>query len=170
MTGACFWLVVALLFVPLARAKEVVSPGIGTGYPWSVSWVDVNGDGRSDYCYLYGTDAERVRCFFASSQGTYSSTPSFDSYFQGTGGTLMWWADVDGDGQQDLCRADMAFYSGQSTDYTFTSALWCRLAKDQLAGTAAVTHIARKAKLLSIAGGGILDQSTELKPEPGRPS
>lgn len=138
----CMWMILALSAVQPGFAKETASPGIGMGNPWSVVWTDVNGDGRSDYCYLYGTDGERIRCFMADTEGRYASTPAIDTVIGGTGGSLIWWADIDGDGRTDVCRADRASYFGQTPDYAGTThTLWCRLAGNGFAGDSVVTHV-----------------------------
>src|SRR5262245_46465976 len=107
-----------------ANALEERTVGIGTGNNWSRSWVDVNGDGRTDYCYLYDTDGQSIRCHYASSEGKYSTTPDIERFIERTSDGLMWWADVDGDGRPDLCRADAGVQAGESP-YTFaSSAVW----------------------------------------------
>lgn len=103
------WLGLAFWLVRPAVAQETLSVNIGQGPTWSHSWVDVSGDGRSDYCYLAGGAREVLRCHFASEAGTYSSTVSLSVAVGGTGDGLMWWADVDGDGRPDFCRAHGGF-------------------------------------------------------------
>lgn len=124
------WLAGSLLTAPAGVAKEVTSPGVGVGFTWSTSWVDVSGDGRTDYCYLYGTDGDHIGCHFAQPDGSYPATPSLQQFIERTSNGLMWWADVDGDGRPDLCRADAATrqftsaYAGTKTGHV----VWCRTA------------------------------------------
>lgn len=121
------WLAASLLLAHASAARELTSPGVGVGFSWSTSWVDVSGDGRTDYCYLYGTDGDHIGCHFAQPDGSYQPTPSLQQFIQRTSDGLMWWADVDGDGRPDLCRADAATrsftsaYAGARTGHV----LWC---------------------------------------------
>jgi hypothetical protein len=104
-TGSALWLMLLLGLAQTALAQETLSSNIAQGPVWSHSWVDVNADSRSDYCYLAGHTKEVLVCHFASAEGTYSSTASLSQGVGATGDGLMWWADVDGDGRADFCRA-----------------------------------------------------------------
>ena len=74
-------------------------PGIGE------AWVNFNGDGRRDFCQLFGSDnnvGSRVRCTEAASTGfgaTYTSGVLDWGYESGRA-----WADFNGDGMSDYCR------------------------------------------------------------------
>jgi YD repeat-containing protein len=83
--------------------EEIQSPVIDWGFPVDRSWVDVNGDGRADYCRVVGGgDNQRVRCLLSTGTGFGQDilSPVIDWGFQGTRA----WVDVNGDGKADFCR------------------------------------------------------------------
>lgn len=119
----CLWLLLAIHFTPLATAVETLSGiGIGAGNNWWRSWVDLNGDGRADFCYRYDPDGERIRCFY-SKDGQYTNTPDIDVAIGRNHQPYQWWYDVDGDGLADLCRG----YDYKTPDLRIE----CRFAKDK---------------------------------------
>lgn len=69
------------------------------------AWVDVNGDGKADYCRVVGKDdppEKRARCTLSNGTGFGADvdSPLIDVGHKYTRG----WADVDGDGRADFCR------------------------------------------------------------------
>jgi hypothetical protein len=98
------FLLLALNAATLSMAAESLSGiGIGAGNNWWRSWVDLNGDGRADFCFRYDPDGERIRCFF-SNDGQFNNTPDIDVGIGRNHQPYQWWFDVDGDGLADLCR------------------------------------------------------------------
>jgi hypothetical protein len=111
----------------------------GWGFNDGASFVDVNGDGKSDYCRIISTVANQfsLRCTLSTGDGwartvpqdaawerwlsvaeaNFGSTPLDPGHAQ-----FRWWVDVNGDGQADFCRA-----VGGDPEKT-TSTMSCRLA------------------------------------------
>lgn len=74
------------------------------GYDPSRAWVDINGDGRADYCRIVNTPSvgQEVVCNLSSGTGFGPDIKSglIDAgYDEGRA-----WVDVDGDGRADFCR------------------------------------------------------------------
>jgi hypothetical protein len=97
-----------LLFAGLAsvHAQVVRLEGLDDpGYAWSRSWIDVNGDGRDDYCLLAGTSGEQLQCYLSDGT-TFGPTKQIYTAPAGTGSTgyAVRWLDINGDGYPDLCR------------------------------------------------------------------
>jgi FG-GAP-like repeat/Abnormal spindle-like microcephaly-assoc'd, ASPM-SPD-2-Hydin len=94
----------ALLLASLgAQAQRIVFEGIGDpGASYSRAWVDVNNDGKDDFCVFADFDGRRLDCYLSKGDGFQSPAVSYivdgfpQRYFQ--------WVDVNGDGQVDLCR------------------------------------------------------------------
>lgn len=117
------FLLLALNAPVLSMAAETLSGvGIGAGNNWWRSWVDLNGDGKADYCFRYDPDGERIRCFF-SKDGVYANTPDIDVPIGRNHLPYQWWSDVDGDGLADLCRG----YDYRQPQYVVD----CRFTKDK---------------------------------------
>ena len=109
------WVALAVLMVFISASFPSNAQQIGgaqgfddPGYAWSRSWVDFNGDGRSDYCILYAPDADMLACYAATEQGFEAVPSTF-----GVGPTIrnnlayrygVRWVDVNGDGRSDLCK------------------------------------------------------------------
>jgi hypothetical protein len=76
----------------------VIDPGYDNGR----AWVDVNGDGKADYCRVVGLGSKSVQCTLTTGSGfgqTFTSgaiDPGYDDF--------RFWADVNGDGKADYCR------------------------------------------------------------------
>lgn len=100
---ACLLPVMGALTPALVHAQYVRFEGIADpGYIWSKSWVDVNADGRDDFCSLTGSNAGNLQCYL--SDGTTFTYKNFAVSATGAWQPTMRWADVNGDGQLDLCR------------------------------------------------------------------
>lgn len=124
------FLLLALNAPVLSMAAETLSGvGIGAGNNWWRSWVDLNGDGRADFCYRDNADGERIRCFF-SKDGQYTNTPDIEVGIGRNHQTYQWWFDVDGDGLADLCRG----YDYKRPDFSVR----CQFTKDRFQQLASV--------------------------------
>lgn len=93
-------------------ANEITSEAIDHGYEKGRGWVDVNGDGRADYCRVMGGNSGigKIGCLLVNDTGT-GFGKEIVSPFQGTGHGYdvgfeegRTWADFDGDGKADYCR------------------------------------------------------------------
>lgn len=134
-----------------AAAQETLSANVGQGSIWTHAWVDVNGDGRSDYCYLAGNHREVLFCHFAAVDGTYPAAASLGQQVGPTGERLLWWADVDGDARPDFCRAhgvSQPFTSAHAQDMLdpetgslYGHAFHCRTAKSSFEAGLPGTYI-----------------------------
>jgi FG-GAP-like repeat len=65
------------------------------------SWVDVNNDGRDDYCVMVGDGQQLLRCYL-SQDGTFKSWGADVNV--GVADSRPIWSDVNGDGKVDVCR------------------------------------------------------------------
>jgi hypothetical protein len=98
--------IAGLLLVLLSGAanaqRMVMESVLDAGHGFSRSWVDVNNDGKDDYCVFAGGNAERVECYLSTPSGfsTTRTTYNVGNYPK----TRFWWVDVNGDGRVDLCR------------------------------------------------------------------
>ncbi len=70
------------------------------GQAESRDWVDVNADGKDDYCMLAGNQVE-LKCHLSLGDRL-SPTPVVYAIGAAQGG--LKWADVNGDGHVDVCR------------------------------------------------------------------
>jgi hypothetical protein len=83
----------------------IVSPVIDWGYDFGRAWVDVNGDGKADYCRVVGNSDgvdSHVACTLSTGTGFGATilSPVIDwGYDLGRA-----WTDVNGDGKADYCR------------------------------------------------------------------
>jgi cutinase len=88
-----------------AFGASITSPVTDWGYSAGRAWVDVNGDGKADFCRTVGvtngTDS-RVACTLSAGGafGTTITSPVIDWGF--AEGRI--WADFNGDGNADFCR------------------------------------------------------------------
>ena len=125
------FLLLALNAPALSMAAETLSGvGIAAGNNWWRSWVDLNGDGRADFCYRYDPDGEKIRCFF-SKDGQYTNTPDIEVGIGRNHQPYQWWYDVDGDGLADLCRG----YDYRQSNFDLS----CRFTKDRFQVWASVS-------------------------------
>lgn len=104
------WIAIAVLVFVIAAPFSSRAQQIGgaqgfddPGYAWSRSWVDFNGDGRSDYCILYAPDADKLACYAATGQG-FEASPSTFSVGMTASGYGVRWVDINGDGRLDVCK------------------------------------------------------------------
>jgi hypothetical protein len=84
--------------------KEISSGLLDPGYHEGRAWIDVDGDGKADFCRVVEGNRGngRIRCILATSEGFGREITSGEidvGFFEGRG-----WADVDGDGRADYCR------------------------------------------------------------------
>ena len=104
-------MVAALVFaLPAAQAGTISMTWRGdAGDNWSRSWVDFNGDGRSDFCVFVGGNAETLQCYASTGNGFNATPQSFSTghMMRGDSGNVwLQWVDVNGDGLTDLCKRD----------------------------------------------------------------
>lgn len=104
------WLpLAAMLLGPFAsssHAQMLRDQAVGDiGVGWSRAWVDIDGDGRDDFCFLTGLYEKDLKCRLNKIGG--GVTVTFADLWQGryadTGGSLRW-VDTNGDGTVDVCR------------------------------------------------------------------
>jgi hypothetical protein len=85
--------------------QTITSGVIDWGYDAGRAWVDVNGDGRADYCRVVGDingQSSRVACTLSTGEG-FGQTITSDVLDWGYEAGRAW-ADVNGDGLADYCR------------------------------------------------------------------
>ncbi|MBL8339734.1 MAG: VCBS repeat-containing protein [Rhodoferax sp.] len=91
------------------QLHNVTLPSVGVN--WSRAWVDVNGDGRDDFCYLEGLFEPHLVCHLTTDAGLGAERRAFNDLWQGKHAAFsaasMRWTDVNGDGFIDVCRAVM---------------------------------------------------------------
>jgi hypothetical protein len=95
----------ALLFAASwsAHAQRSMFESLGDpGHGFSRSWVDINGDGKDDYCLITGPQRDLLRCY--TSLGDQLNATPISASLGGMSGTTFSWTDVNGDGQTDICR------------------------------------------------------------------
>ena len=88
-----------------ASAQTVRLEGLAEyGYPWSRTWIDVNGDGKDDYCMIVGNDGEQLWCYL--SDGTKFGPDKLSFIIPpGRDPQSVFWLDLNGDGRVDICRS-----------------------------------------------------------------
>ena len=103
------WLLVAvtMLTASISHAQMLQDESLADlGVGWSRTWVDVDGDGRDDFCYLTGTYEKDLVCRLNKQAG--AETKTYPDLWQGRyaaqGGSVRW-VDINGDGFVDVCRA-----------------------------------------------------------------
>jgi hypothetical protein len=103
----------------------------GMGKGWTRAWVDVDGDGRDDFCFLFGDWDKDLRCYLHKSNGAVV-VQTYPDLWQGKGALdEVRWLDVNGDGFVDICRHvglpsartvcryGPSFSSGTETTYSY---------------------------------------------------
>jgi FG-GAP-like repeat len=82
--------------------QQIAYGTAGMGPDWSRVWIDADGDGRDDFCFLWGNGNEHVRCHYSKSTEIVSTDyGSTLPYGVRSGGVR--WLDVNGDGFVDVC-------------------------------------------------------------------
>lgn len=83
--------------------SNFLDPGIDQTNAGASWWVDVNGDGKADFCRLIGTtDNYQMACTLSTGTGFGQTVTSMVNWSGYDG--MRWWADVNGDGLPDFCR------------------------------------------------------------------
>lgn len=104
---------------------EVGDLGYGSGEWAGRFWVDINGDGRADFCRTVGNAGQQLSCTLAGPDG-WGGTYVTGEIGAGTLGEgnyqFRTWADVDGDGVADFCRMGRASTTGPA--YLTCSVRW----------------------------------------------
>lgn len=102
LTAVLVGLFAAAAHGQMLRDESLTDLGVG----WSRSWIDIDGDGRDDFCFLSGFYEKDLTCRLNKVTG--GVTVSFPDLWQGRyaslGGSLRW-LDINGDGAVDICRA-----------------------------------------------------------------
>jgi hypothetical protein len=83
-------------------ASTYISAAVDAGYDEGRAWVDVNADGRADYCRVVGLWSYQISCTTSNGTGfanTFTSGSLDPGYNQGRS-----WVDVNGDNRADYCR------------------------------------------------------------------
>jgi hypothetical protein len=108
-----FVMVLLALVAPASAQQYIAQWQGGAASGWARAFVDANGDGRDDYCYLAGDVATanhtELHCHLTKTSGA----PEFQVMATGLWAhdaglqisSSIRWADLNGDGFVDLCRA-----------------------------------------------------------------
>lgn len=94
--------------------------GTSAGTTTTYYFADVNGDGKADKIYWNGTvDSGHTRIYLATGGGFFSNTviSNTDGGMSTTGGTLFYFADVNGDGKADKIMWQPTLNSGLTMVY-----------------------------------------------------
>jgi FG-GAP-like repeat len=113
-------MLLAIAFASGAQAQRIMYEGVvASSNPYSRSWVDVNNDGKDDYCMLGGANVSEIQCYLSSG----SEFQPRVTYTIGQSPKLLFrWVDINGDGQVDFCRLLKEVFSGDPS-----STVQCRL-------------------------------------------
>ena len=82
------------------EAQDWISSYLDAGYPQTRKWIDVNRDGKVDFCRI---TSNGMVCNLSNGKGFDSKTWSFKSNDFGYSATQAWF-DIDGNGYLDFCR------------------------------------------------------------------
>lgn len=93
------------------------------------AFVDINGDGLTDYCRPVGRDSPFSRLFCRLSTGTgFSELDTGTNFLDAGWPSFRSWTDINGDGIPDYCRATHGSGDpGHAETYNSTNHLSCRL-------------------------------------------
>lgn len=97
---AAVWMFATLSHAQLVRMEGIVD----AGYSWSRTWIDIDGDGRDDFCAFTGANAVQLECYFSDGSKFSAVKTSFGSIGYGQDPQAFRWTDANGDGRPDLCR------------------------------------------------------------------
>lgn len=104
-----------------ADAQLVRTEGMpDAGFAWSRTWIDINNDGRDDFCALSGPNAVQLDCYF-SDGSAFGPRTVFGNIGSGQDARTVQWADINGDGRPDLCRLAGV---GGTPPTTYTLSCW----------------------------------------------
>lgn len=82
--------------------------GLDSGYPWTRVWVDINGDGKADFCRTVGNPgAEFGRCTLSTGSGFDREVNVLlpgNEIQVGEAHVMPYWIDLNRDGHLDYCR------------------------------------------------------------------
>lgn len=76
---------------------------IDAGYDAGRAWVDVNGDGKADYCRIVADWGTKARCTLSTGTGFQDNEVQRSISDAGFDATRKW-ADINGDRRADFCR------------------------------------------------------------------
>ncbi|MDH0865904.1 VCBS repeat-containing protein [Mitsuaria sp. GD03876] len=106
---------------------ESRSTDLGPGNEESGSaFIDINGDGKTDYCRATNTSGQRrIACRLSMGLGWLGSDVVTEP--TDTGWFARWWVDVNGDGNPDYCRAVGGGNPHENEWQNSTNSMLCRL-------------------------------------------
>jgi len=97
---------------------DIKSEYINVGEDDSISWADIDGDGRADFCLK---SRYKIQCTVAINSGFGATFKSGASNLRlNQSGISRQWADFNGDGRDDYCLADLNNSAVQCTVLTAT--------------------------------------------------
>lgn len=92
------------LFTGKGFVDQVMSEVIDPGYIAGSDWVDVNGDGKADFCRVTGSLPNQAILNCMLSNGTGFGPPLVSDQLGGGYDSARAWVDFTGDGKSDYCR------------------------------------------------------------------
>jgi hypothetical protein len=128
----------------ISSAKDYVSIQMPEKqYSDSAGFIDINGDGNTDFCRAMESGGlTRIGCMLASGRGWEDAQSLSSGLDIGVSGS-RWWADVNGDGAPDYCRAVGGDPGTGERDVTSTlkCSLGSRAATLLVSGNITVTNV-----------------------------
>ena len=128
-----------------AGANYDVDISAVTNHRYGDAFVDVNGDGNTDFCRFTGSAGNyRMSCRLSTGKAWESADRSSPVILEGDAQN-RWWVDINGDGLPDFCRAVGADPDSGSNK----SSLWCRLVRggDTVTGLFGVSELVFEASV-----------------------